>query len=123
ALVGALLIQIGSNLANDVFDYEKGADTGARLGPLRVVQAGLLSPRAVRLGMLVVFGGALMVGTYLATIAGLPIVVIGLCSIAAAVLYTAGPFPLGYHGLGDVFVMVFFGLVAVCGTVYVQLLS
>ena len=123
ALVGALLIQIGSNLANDVFDYEQGADTGARLGPLRVVQAGLLSPRAVRLGMLVVFGGALMVGTYLATIAGLPIVVIGLCSIAAAVLYTAGPFPLGYHGLGDVFVMVFFGLVAVCGTVYVQLLS
>jgi 1,4-dihydroxy-2-naphthoate polyprenyltransferase len=123
ALVGALLIQIGSNLANDVFDYEKGADTGARLGPLRVVQAGLLSPGAVRTGMLIVFGLALLVGIYLTAVAGLPIVVIGLCSIAAAMLYTAGPFPLGYHGLGDLFVMVFFGLVAVCGTVYVQLLS
>lgn len=120
SLVGAMLLQIGSNLANDVFDYEKGADTQERLGPPRAVQAGLLSPAAVRLGMLVVFGLALLVGLYLTAVAGWPIVLIGLGSIAAAVAYTAGPYPLGYHGLGDLFVMLFFGFVAVCGTVFVQ---
>lgn len=120
ALVGALLLQIGSNFANDVFDYEKGADTHARLGPLRAVQAGLLSPAQVRRGLLLVFGLALLVGVYLTSVAGWPIVVIGVASIASAVLYTAGPYPLGYHGLGDLFVLIFFGFVAVSGTVYVQ---
>lgn len=120
ALIGAVLLQIGSNLANDVFDFEKGADTEERLGPTRAAQAGLLSPAALRLAMILVFLLALAVGAYLTSVAGLPIVVIGLASIAAAVAYTGGPYPLGYHGLGDVFVMVFFGFVAVCGTAFVQ---
>jgi len=120
ALVGALLLQIGSNLANDVFDYEKGADTEARLGPVRVTQAGLLSPSAMKRGMAVVFGLALLVGVYLTWVAGWPIVVIGLLSIAAAIAYTGGPYPLGYNGLGDVFVFLFFGLVAVMGTAWVS---
>jgi 1,4-dihydroxy-2-naphthoate octaprenyltransferase len=121
ALVGALLLQVGANLANDVFDYEKGADTAERLGPTRTVQSGLLSARAVRRAMLLVFALALLVGVYLTQVAGIAIVVIGLCSIAAAVAYTGGPYPLGYHELGDVFVMLFFGFVAVCGTAFVQL--
>ncbi len=120
ALTGALLLQVGANFANDVFDYEKGADTRERLGPTRTVQAGLLSSRQMRVGMLVVFGLAFLCGVYLTAVAGPAIVVIGIASIAAAILYTGGPYPLGYHGLGDVFVMLFFGFVAVCGTVFVQ---
>ncbi len=119
ALLGAIFLQIGSNLANDVFDHEKGADGPGRLGPLRVTQAGLLKPSAVRGGMVVAFALALTTGIYLTTVAGWPIVAIGLASIASAVAYTGGPYPLGYHGLGDVFVFVFFGLVAVCGTAFV----
>lgn len=119
ALLGAVLLQIGSNLANDVFDYEKGADTEERLGPLRVTQAGILSPAAMKRGMAVVFGLALALGVYLTWAAGWPIVVIGLLSIAAAIAYTGGPYPLGYNGLGDVFVFLFFGLVAVVGTAWV----
>ncbi|HEX6276792.1 MAG TPA: 1,4-dihydroxy-2-naphthoate polyprenyltransferase, partial [Polyangiaceae bacterium] len=121
ALVGALLLQIGANFANDVFDFEKGADTAERLGPVRAVQAGLLSPRSVRRGMFVVFALALLVGAYLTSVAGPAVVVIGLASIAAAVLYTGGPYPLGYHGLGELFVLLFFGFVAVAGTAFVQL--
>ncbi|HEU5077143.1 MAG TPA: 1,4-dihydroxy-2-naphthoate polyprenyltransferase [Polyangiaceae bacterium] len=121
ALLGAVLLQIGSNFANDVFDFEKGADTHARLGPLRAVQAGLITPRAMRLGMGIVFGLALLVGVYLTAVAGPVIVLIGLVSIGAAIAYTAGPYPLGYHGLGDVFVLLFFGFVAVCGSAFVQL--
>lgn len=120
ALLGALLIQIGTNLANDVFDFKKGADTTDRLGPLRVTQAGLLSPNQVMLGMGLTFGLAAVIGLYLIMVGGWPILVIGLLSIAAGVAYTGGPFPLGYHGLGDLFVFIFFGLVAVCGTYYVQ---
>jgi 1,4-dihydroxy-2-naphthoate octaprenyltransferase len=120
ALIGAMLLQIGSNLANDVFDFEKGADTEARLGPLRAAQAGLLTARQLRRGMLVVFGLALLVGVYLTSVSGPAIIGIGLASIAAAVAYTGGPYPLGYHGLGDAFVMLFFGFVAVCGTAFVQ---
>lgn len=120
ALAGALLLQVGANLANDLFDCEKGADTPERLGPTRAVQTGLLSPSAVRAGMVVVFTLATLVGLYLAWVAGWPVVAIGVCSIAAAVAYTGGPYPLGYHGLGDVFVFVFFGLVAVAGTAFVQ---
>ncbi len=118
--LGAVLLQIGSNLANDVYDFERGADTEDRLGPLRVTQAGLLTPREVRVGMVVVFGLALLVGVYLVAIGGWPILAIGLASIVSAIAYTGGPFPLGYNGLGDVFVMLFFGFAAVCGTVFVQ---
>ncbi len=121
AALGALLLQIGSNLANDVFDYEKGADTEARIGPPRATQLGLLTPRAMKRGMWVMFGGALLVGLYLTAVAGPAIVAIGLVSIASAVAYTGGPWPLGYHGLGDLAVFVFFGVVAVTGTVFVQL--
>jgi 1,4-dihydroxy-2-naphthoate octaprenyltransferase len=121
AALGALLLQIGSNFANDVFDFEKGADTAARIGPPRATQLGLLSPAAMKRGMLVVFGLALLVGVYLTFVAGPVVVAIGLVSIAAAVAYTGGPWPLGYHGLGDVAVFVFFGLVAVTGTAFVQL--
>jgi len=121
ALTGALLLQIGANLANDVFDYEKGADTAERVGPTRAVQSGLLTPKSVRLGMFVVFSSTLLVGAYLTAVAGPAIVVIGLASIATALAYTAGPYPLGYHGLGDVFVFIFFGVVAVGGTCFVQL--
>lgn len=120
ALCGAMLLQIGANFANDVFDYEKGADTDARLGPTRAVQAGLLTPAEVRLGMVVVFTLALLTGVYLTAVAGPIIVAIGLAAIAAAIAYTGGPYPLGYHGLGDIFVMVFFGFVAVCGSAFVQ---
>lgn len=123
ALLGALLIQVGTNFANDVFDFKKGADTTERLGPLRVTQAGLLSPRQVMIGMWLTFGAAALIGLYLAVVGGWPIVVIGILSIASGIAYTGGPFPLGYNGLGDLFVFVFFGLVAVCGTYYVQALT
>ncbi|MET0795281.1 MAG: 1,4-dihydroxy-2-naphthoate polyprenyltransferase [Polyangiaceae bacterium] len=121
ALFGALFLQIGANFANDVFDFEKGADTAERLGPTRAVQAGLISARGMRRGMVVVFALALLLGLYLTSVAGPVILVIGLCSIASAIAYTGGPYPLGYHGLGDVFVFVFFGLVAVCGTAFVEI--
>jgi 1,4-dihydroxy-2-naphthoate octaprenyltransferase len=120
ALLGALLIQIGTNFANDVFDYKKGADTHERLGPVRVTQAGLLKPEQVFTGMWGMFGLAVLVGVYLLAVAGWPVVWIGLFSILAGIAYTGGPFPLGYNGLGDIFVFIFFGLVAVCGTYYVQ---
>lgn len=120
ALAGALLLQIGANLANDLLDYEKGADTEHRLGPTRVVQSGLLSASAVRRATALVFGLALLVGVYLTWVAGWVVVAIGLGSIAAAIAYTGGPYPLGYNGLGDLAVFLFFGLVAVCGTAYVQ---
>ncbi|HYQ47014.1 MAG TPA: 1,4-dihydroxy-2-naphthoate octaprenyltransferase, partial [Polyangiaceae bacterium] len=104
ALAGSLLLQIGANFANDVFDFEKGADTAERLGPTRAVQAGLLSARSMRRGMWLVFGLALLVGIYLTSVAGPVILLIGCASIASAIAYTGGPYPLGYHGLGDVFV-------------------
>jgi len=120
ALFGAFMIQIATNFANDVFDHEKGADTHERLGPTRAVQAGLLTPRQVRAGLLVTVGLAALAGLYLTAVAGWPIMVIGVLSVLSGIAYTGGPYPLGYHGLGDVFVFVFFGLVAVCGTVFVQ---
>jgi 1,4-dihydroxy-2-naphthoate octaprenyltransferase len=120
ALIGALLIQIGTNLANDVFDFKKGADTTERLGPMRVTQAGLLSPNQVLVGMWLTFGLAALVGLYLVYVGGWPVVLIGVLSILAGIAYTGGPFPLAYNGLGDIFVFIFFGLVAVCGTYYVQ---
>lgn len=120
ALVAALLIQIGTNLANDYFDFKKGADTEERLGPTRVTQAGLLSPQAVFKGMLITFALAVIVGLYLIYVGGWPILIIGLASIAAGIAYTGGPWPLAYHGLGDLFVFIFFGVIAVTGTYYVH---
>ncbi len=121
ALWGAIWIQIGTNFANDVFDFEKGADSEDRLGPSRAVQSDLLTTTQVRWGMVLAFGLAFVGGAYLTWVAGWPIVVIGLGSIASGIAYTGGPYPLGYHGLGDVFVLIFFGFVAVCGTAFVNL--
>ena len=121
ALLGALWIQIGTNFANDVFDYESGADTAERLGPTRAVAAGLVTPRQMRLGMWLAFAMATLCGLYLAAIAGWPILVIGAASVAAGIAYTGGPYPLGYNGLGDIFVLIFFGFVAVTCTVFVNL--
>ncbi|MFO0558901.1 MAG: 1,4-dihydroxy-2-naphthoate polyprenyltransferase [Polyangiales bacterium] len=120
ALLGAVWITIGTNFANDVFDYEKGADTAERLGPTRVTQAGLLTPSQVRAAMVGSFAIAMVCGAYLLMVAGWPVLAIGIVSIVAGIAYTGGPFPLGYNGLGEVFVFVFFGLVAVCGTVFVS---
>lgn len=120
ALGGACAIQIGTNFANDVFDHEKGADTETRVGPVRAASSGLLSPRALYGGMVTAFGTATLSGLYLTKVAGWPVVAIGTASIASGIAYTGGPYPLGYNGLGDVFVMAFFGFVAVCGTTYVQ---
>jgi 1,4-dihydroxy-2-naphthoate polyprenyltransferase len=104
ALLAALLLQIGANIANDYFDFFKGADTEDRLGPLRVTAAGLLKPSQVLAGMWITFGLAALLGFYLIWEAGWPVLLIGLASIAAAIAYTGGPFPFGYYGLGDVFV-------------------
>lgn len=120
ALAGALLLQVAANFANDVFDFEKGADTHARIGPTRVVQAGWVSPTAMRRGLLFVLGLTLAIGIYLVSVTGPVLIAIGLSAMLAAVAYTGGPYPLGYHGLGDVFVMLFFGFVAVTGTCLVQ---
>jgi 1,4-dihydroxy-2-naphthoate polyprenyltransferase len=119
-LVAALLIQIGTNFANDYSDFVRGADHEERLGPLRVTQSGLLSQRAIRRGIVIAFGLALFVGVYLAWVGGWPIVVIGLLSIVCGLAYTGGPWPFGYHGLGDLFVFIFFGVIAVTGTAYLQ---
>jgi 1,4-dihydroxy-2-naphthoate polyprenyltransferase len=121
ALFCAFMIQIATNFANDVFDHEKGADTHERLGPTRAVQAGLLTPAQVRRGLAVTIALAMLVGLYLVYIAGLPVLIIGILSILSGVAYTGGPYPLGYHGLGDMFVLAFFGFVAVCGTAFLQL--
>lgn len=123
ALCGALLLQIGSNFANDYFDFFKGADPHDRLGPPRATASGLIRPAQMRLGMVAVFGAAALVGLYLIAVGGWPILAIGAASILAALAYTGGPYPFGYYGLGDLFVFIFFGLVAVCGTYYVQSLS
>lgn len=120
ALFGALWIQIGTNFANDVYDFKKGADTEDRVGPIRAAQAGLLTPRQLFVGMFVAFGLATLCGAYLLFHAGWPIAVIGVASIASGIAYTGGPYPLGYNGLGDLFVFIFFGFIAVCGTTFVQ---
>lgn len=120
ALIGALLLQIGVNFANDYFDHVSGIDQSDRTGPVRVTQSGLIPPEQVRTGMIVVFGLASLVGVYLIIAGGWPIVIVGLASILAALAYSAGPFPLASNGLGDPFVFIFFGLVAVGGTYYVQ---
>jgi 1,4-dihydroxy-2-naphthoate octaprenyltransferase len=120
ALVGALLIQVGTNFANDYYDAVKGADTEDREGFTRVTAGGLIDPEQVKRAMAGTYALALVVGLYLVYVGGLPIVVVGLSSILAGLLYTGGPYPYGYYGLGDFFVFLYFGLVAVTGTYYVQ---
>jgi 1,4-dihydroxy-2-naphthoate octaprenyltransferase len=119
-LLASLLLQIGANLANDVFDYYRGADAGERLGPVRVTTAGLASPRQVLLAMWIVFGCAGALGIYLLSISGWPVLLVGLFAIAAAIGYTGGPMPYGYLGMGDLFVFLFFGPIAVGGSYYVM---
>jgi 1,4-dihydroxy-2-naphthoate polyprenyltransferase len=121
ALVGSIFIQIGTNLANDYSDAKRGADTVERLGPVRVTATGLVAPQRVLVATWLAFAVAVAAGIYLATVAGWVIIAVGVASIAAGVLYTGGPRPYGYAGLGELFVFLFFGLVAVNGSYYVQL--
>jgi 1,4-dihydroxy-2-naphthoate polyprenyltransferase len=121
ALIGSVFIQIGTNLANDYSDAKRGADTADRLGPVRVTSSGLVTPQRVLTATWIAFAVAVACGIYLATVAGIVIILIGAVSIAAGVLYTGGPRPYGYAGLGEVFVFLFFGLVAVNGSYYVQI--
>jgi 1,4-dihydroxy-2-naphthoate octaprenyltransferase len=120
ALVGALLIQVGTNFANDYYDAKKGTDDPDREGFTRVTAGGLIDPSRVKYAMIATYGLAALVGLYITAVGGLPILLVGLSSILAGLLYTGGPYPYGYYGLGDVFVFVYFGLVAVAGTYYVQ---
>ena len=123
ALFGAFAIQIGTNFANDLFDALKGADTEERIGPVRAVQAGLLSAKMMGWATAFAFLFAGGFGLYLTWVGGWPVVAIGVASIISGLAYTGGPWALAYTGLGDIFVLVFFGFVAVMGTVYVQTLS
>jgi 1,4-dihydroxy-2-naphthoate octaprenyltransferase len=120
ALIGSVFIQIGTNLSNDYSDARRGADTEDRLGPVRVTAGGLLPPRRVLVGTYLAFGVAVLAGAYLAAVAGWELLVVGAVSILAGVLYTGGPRPYGYEGLGELFVFLFFGVVAVTGSYYVQ---
>jgi 1,4-dihydroxy-2-naphthoate octaprenyltransferase len=120
ALLGSVFIQIGTNLSNDYSDARRGADTDDRLGPVRVTAGGLMPPRRVLVGTYVAFGVAVGAGLYLAAVAGWELLVVGAASILAGVLYTGGPRPYGYEGLGELFVFVFFGIVAVAGSYFVQ---
>lgn len=119
-LFSAIFIQIGTNLVNDYYDFKKGADTSSRKGPTRVTQAGLISPKQVKLGFYTCFLLAFIIGLYLMYLGGVPIIIIGLSSLLFAYMYTGGPFPLGYKGLGDIFVFAYFGPIAVAGTTYLQ---
>jgi len=123
ALFGAVLIQIATNFINDALDFKKGADTSERLGPIRVTQAGLISPSAVMTAAWICLAGAVLCGMPLIYRGGWPMLIIGLASIVAAYAYTGGPYPLAYRGLGDIFVVIFFGLVAVGGTFYAHSLQ
>jgi 1,4-dihydroxy-2-naphthoate polyprenyltransferase len=123
ALLGAILIQVGTNLSNDYSDARRGADTEERLGPMRVTAGGLVPPKTVLLWTYLTFGAAALCGLYLVAVAGWELLVLGIFSILAGVLYTGGPRPYGYEGLGEVFVFLFFGLVAVAGSTFAQLES
>lgn len=123
AAIGALLLQILSNFANDYSDFFRGADTPDRLGPTRVTSAGLITPAEMRNGIIAVICVSALVGLYLVWVGGWPILLIGVAGIVAALAYTGGPFPFGYYGLGELFVFLFFGVAAVCGTYYVQALT
>lgn len=120
ALSGALFIQIGTNFINDVADFRKGSDTAERLGPVRVTQAGLLTERQVVRGAVLAFAAAVLCGIPLVIHGGIPLLIIGVASLLAGYAYTAGPYPLAYHGWGDFFVILFFGVVAVGGSYFLQ---
>jgi 1,4-dihydroxy-2-naphthoate octaprenyltransferase len=120
ALVGAIFIQVGTNLSNDYSDARRGADTEDRLGPVRVTAGGLVPPRQVLIATYVSFGVAVLAGIYLIAVAGWELLLVGAASILAGVLYTGGPRPYGYEGLGELFVFLFFGIVAVVGSYFVQ---
>jgi 1,4-dihydroxy-2-naphthoate octaprenyltransferase len=120
AMVAALALQVGANFANDLSDFRRGADNASRLGPPRVTERGLLTERQVQTGAIAVFVLAALVGSYLIYLGGWPIIAIGVASMLAAVTYTGGPWPFGYRGLGELFVFIFFGVIAVAGTYYVQ---
>ena len=122
-LFGALFIQIATNFINDALDFKKGADTTERLGPVRVTQAGLISAEGVMRAAYVCFGLAVLCGIPLIVRGGWPLLAIGVASILCSYIYTGGPYPLAYNGLGELFVMIFFGFVAVAGTYYVQALT
>jgi 1,4-dihydroxy-2-naphthoate polyprenyltransferase len=123
ALLGAVFIQVGTNLSNDYSDARRGADTEDRLGPVRVTAGGLVPPSQVLLATYVTFGLAVACGVYLVAVAGPELLAVGAASILAGVLYTGGPRPYGYEGLGEVFVFLFFGVVAVAGSYFVQVQS
>lgn len=123
ALLGAILIQIATNFANDYFDFINGADTEERVGPTRATQAGLITPKAMKWAFIITFGLTLPIIAFLTIQGGMVIVGIGIASIVSGILYTGGPKPLGYMGLGDIFVLIFFGPIAVGGTEYVQSLE
>tara|TARA_B100001123_G_C15288944_1_gene1016723 strand:+ start:811 stop:1695 length:885 start_codon:yes stop_codon:yes gene_type:complete len=119
-LIASILIQIGTNFINDLYDFISGADNKDRLGPVRAIQSGLLSKNEIKLGAFICFGIALLIGLFLVSIGGTPILLIGSFAIISGYCYTAGPYPLGYNGFGDLFVFIFFGLIAVPGTYYLQ---
>lgn len=123
ALICAFLIQIGTNFANDYYDFIKGADTHERIGFQRATAAGLIAPKTMRNATIITMGLAFLIGQYLIWIGGWQVLVIGLLSLLFGILYTGGPYPLGYNGLGDIFVFIFFGIVAVMGTYYVNALE
>jgi 1,4-dihydroxy-2-naphthoate octaprenyltransferase len=120
ALVCSLLIQIGTNFTNDLYDYLRGADTQLRKGPARVLANGLITQSGMKAGILIMFISAFLLGLYLVYVGGIIILVIGILSIAAGLAYTAGPYPLAYKGLGDIFVFMFFGLIGTLGTFYLH---
>jgi len=122
-ILSALLLQIGSNYANDAYDFLRGADSQSRKGPQRMVQKGTLSVSGVLNAMYFIFIVSVIIGYFLAKIGGWPIVIVGLSSIIFAIIYTGGPYPLAYNGLGDITVFIFFGLIATSGTVYLQLIN
>jgi 1,4-dihydroxy-2-naphthoate octaprenyltransferase len=123
ALAVALLLQIASNVGNDLSDFRKGVDTEERLGPPRAAAMGLLSERELLAGLVVIVGLAGLAGLYLVSVGGIVIFALGIAAVVSAFAYSGGPWPYGYHGLGEVFVFVFFGLVAVAGTTYLQTLT
>ncbi len=123
ALICSLLIQIGTNFVNDLYDHLKGSDSEERVGPTRTLATGLVSIHEMKLAIYITFGVTFLLGLYLVYLAGWPILLVGILSIASGYAYTAGPYPLAYNGLGDIFVFVFFGFVATVGTYYVQALQ
>ena len=123
AMLGAILIQIGTNFANDYFDFVNGADTEDRIGPTRATQAGLITPPAMKNAFVLTFALVVPIIGYMAYRGGWPLIGVGIASIISGILYTGGPRPLGYMGLGDIFVLIFFGPIAVAGTEYVQSLQ